>query len=123
MQVGFSDITNLILIFKVIYYRNKQSVRNILNFLWINLELIFWIAALVILYVIEATQVHFTLCPISNLGFDFCPGCGLGHSIHYALRLNFQDSYMSHPLGIFAILIIIYRIFKLIFKPLKAIKL
>jgi len=88
-----------------------------------NLELIFWIAALVILFVIEPSQVHFTLCPISNLGFDFCPGCGLGHSIHYALRLNFQDSFMSHPLGIFAILIIIYRIFKLIFKPLKAIKL
>jgi len=123
MQVGFSDITNLILIFKVIYYRNKQSLRNILNFVWMNLELIFWIAALVILFVIEPSQVHFTLCPISNLGFDFCPGCGLGHSIHYALRINFEESFMSHPLGIIAIFILFQRIITLfynnILKPYK----
>ena len=57
---------------------------------------------------------HFTLCPIKNLGFDFCPGCGIGHSIHYAMTLNIRESFLHHPLGFFALLILLTRIFKLI---------
>lgn len=57
---------------------------------------------------------HFTLCPIKNLGFNFCPGCGIGHSIHYAMTLNIRESFLHHPLGFFALLILLSRIFKLI---------
>ncbi len=92
---------------------------KILNFIWFNLELFFWIIALILLFVIEPDQVHFTLCPISNLGFDFCPGCGLGRSIHYAMWLDFKASFNLHPVGIFGLIIILHRIFILTVKLIK----
>lgn len=84
------------------------------GFIWKNLELCFWVSAIIFLFFLEPSAGHFTLCPINNLGFSFCPGCGLGHSIHYALRLNFSESFSHHPLGIIAIIIIFSRIIKLI---------
>ena len=78
-----------------------------------NLELLFWITAIVILFVISPADVHFTLCPLSNLGFEYCPGCGLGHAIHYALWFDLAGSFRSHPLGIIALVIILNRIYKL----------
>ncbi|MEJ2593762.1 MAG: DUF2752 domain-containing protein [bacterium] len=84
-----------------------------------HLELIFWITALVLLFLITPDKVHFTLCPLSNLGFDFCPGCGVGHSIHYAMWLDLQRSFGCHPLGVVALFIIIYRITQLIILPFK----
>ena len=88
-------------------------VMNALKFVWKNLELFFWVAAMVLLFFMEPSAGHFTLCPIKNLGFSFCPGCGIGHSIHYALHFNFSESFAHHPLGIFAIIIIFSRIIKL----------
>ena len=84
-----------------------------------NFELLFWLTALVLLFFMVPANMHFTLCPLSNLGFDFCPGCGLGHSIHYAMWFDFAQSFSSHPLGIIALFIILYRISQLIIKPLK----
>lgn len=51
-----------------------------------------------------------SICPIDRMGFDFCPGCGLGKSVAFAVRGNLSASLQSHPLGLFAILIIIARI-------------
>lgn len=59
-------------------------------------------------------DVHFTFCILKLSGFNFCPGCGLGHSISYFFHGNIQASLSSHPLGIFAVIIILLRIFKLI---------
>jgi len=90
------------------------------GFIWKNLELSFWISAFILLFFLEPTAEHFTLCPISNLGFSFCPGCGLGHSIHYALWFNFSESFSHHPLGIIAVIIIFSRIIRLITNLLKS---
>jgi hypothetical protein len=94
---------------------------KIVTFFKDHLELLFWITGLVMLFFINPVSQHFSLCPLSNLGFDFCPGCGIGRSIHYAMWFNFAKSFAMHPLGIFALLIITFRIFKLIFHPLKTI--
>ncbi len=100
--------------------RNSELLmKQVFQFVWSNFELSFWITALILLFVIEPSGEHFTLCPISNLGFNFCPGCGLGHSIHHAMWFDFGNSFASHPLGIAAFIIIVLRIFKLIFKPIK----
>ncbi|MGQ1947634.1 DUF2752 domain-containing protein [Geofilum sp. OHC36d9] len=70
-----------------------------------------WIAALIALAFTNPTgESHFSLCPIKNLGWDFCPGCGLGHSIMWLFRANFSASFKAHPLGIPAVIILIYRI-------------
>ncbi|WP_262710668.1 DUF2752 domain-containing protein [Echinicola rosea] len=61
---------------------------------------------------------HFTLCPLSLAGIDWCPGCGLGRSMKLFAIGEFKASFQMHPLGAFAWVIIPYRIFDII-KQLK----
>jgi hypothetical protein len=89
-------------------------MKKVLPFLWSNLELFFWVIALVYLFTINPESTHFTLCPFSNLGFNFCPGCGMGHALHHLMHFDIRSSISDHPLGIFALIIIILRIYKLV---------
>ncbi|MBT8380399.1 MAG: DUF2752 domain-containing protein [Ignavibacteria bacterium] len=81
----------------------------------IGLEAFIWISGLLYLIFINSPELsHFTICPISNLGFDFCPGCGLGNSISFLFKGNLEASIYSHPLGIIAFVVIVTRIISLI---------
>jgi hypothetical protein len=81
----------------------------------VSLEAFIWISGLVYLaFFSSVDQTHFTFCPIKNMGFDFCPGCELGHSITQIFHGNFIESFHTHPLGIFAMIIISFRIRTLI---------
>lgn len=82
------------------------------------LEAIIWISALILLAISPVQGDHYSLCVFHSLGFGFCPGCGLGHSITYFFNADINASINAHPFGIFAIGILIYRIF-LIFKENK----
>ena len=87
-------------------------------------ELTFWITSLILLAAMSpSADTHFSFCFFKFLGISFCPGCGLGHSISFIFHGDLQASFDAHPLGIFALLIIIFRIYKLsslhIFKPNK----
>ena len=88
----------------------------------INIELIFWIGGLTWLALINPLETHFTLCPVKNLGFSFCPGCGLGHSISFIFKGQIKESFHHHPLGIFALIVILIRIFRLVRNSFFAIK-
>ena len=80
----------------------------------INPEALIWITGLIILALINVEgSSHFTVCPFNNLGIDFCPGCGLGKSIHYLLNMKIDQSLNAHPLGIFAFAVLSRRIFQL----------
>ncbi len=98
----------------------KCSINDFYTYLYkigktIGLEAFIWICGLTYLIVFNTPEIsHFSICPISNLGFDFCPGCGLGNSISYLFSGNIEASLHSHPLGIFAFLIVITRIISLI---------
>jgi hypothetical protein len=88
-------------------YRFKRS----------HLEAWIWITALLLLAATNPDhQGHFSLCAFKNMGFDYCPGCGLGHSISMLFRGRVTDSFTTHPLGIFAIIMLIYRCYALL-KP------
>ena len=81
----------------------------------VGVEALIWIAALIFLALIEpAESTHFTLCPFSAIGIDFCPGCGLGRSVSYILHGDIATSFMLHPLGIFALIILTTRVISLI---------
>jgi len=82
----------------------------------IPFELFFWIAALAFIFATAGPggEPHFTLCPLANMGFDWCPGCGLGHSIGHVFKGDIQASFSSHPFGIIALGIILHRIFTLL---------
>lgn len=79
-----------------------------------NLEAIIWITALVLLAFSSPHEEHYSLCVFHNLGFSFCPGCGIGHSISYFFHGEIAASFQAHPLGIVAVGIIFSRIIKLI---------
>lgn len=76
-------------------------------------ELIFWIVSLTLLATMQPGSNHFSLCFFKWLGFQLCPGCGLGHSISYLFNGNLPGSFSAHPLGIFALMVILLRVYKL----------
>lgn len=81
----------------------------------INLEVIFWTFALIYLaFFNNVHSTHFTICPLSNLGIEHCPGCGLGNSISLFFSGDFIESFKAHILGIPAVSILVYRILSLI---------
>jgi hypothetical protein len=89
-------------------------------FRYVPPEALFWAVALIALAFYQpAAQNHFTLCPLSNLGFDFCPGCGLGKSIAWLFKGEILQSWRAHPLGIFAVIVLTYRIISLTLKSNK----
>lgn len=86
----------------------------ITSFRFVNLEAVIWTAGLLFLAFFDfQDKLHFSICPIKNLGFSFCPGCGLGKSISYLFRLEFKESYAIHPLGLIALIVLVYRVISL----------
>lgn len=93
--------------------RKQYSVKRLLKFTakMVSFETIIWVFSLLYLIFIHTPgDVSFTLCPLKNLGFEFCPGCGLGNSISYIFHGEFSQSFVSHPLGLFAFLVLCFRI-------------
>lgn len=74
-------------------------------------EAVIWLSALVALALLPVSSgdTHFTLCPVRNLGFYFCPGCGLGKSVSLLFHGEIRESFHTHPLGIFAVIILSFR--------------
>lgn len=75
-------------------------------------EQIIWLLALGFLFFMDVEGSSASLCVFKGIGFNSCPGCGIGHAIHYALHLNFSQSFNEHILGIPATLGILYSILK-----------
>ncbi len=93
----------------------NNRILNIAKLINHHLELLMWIGALVSLIFVNPYETdHFTFCIFNQMGIDFCPGCGIGRSITMIYHGNFADSFRMHPLGIFALAVILYRIINLL---------
>lgn len=79
----------------------------------IPIELLFFSGGLIFLYFINPNKTHASICPLAYLGFDFCPGCGLGRSLFYLMHFQFQQSWAMHPLGFLSFFVITYRVYTL----------
>lgn len=79
-----------------------------------HFELLCWITALVLFYFLPVSEDKVSLCVFKAMGFGRCPGCGMGHALHYALRGEWSASYQQHPLGIIALLVLLNRIRQLL---------
>ena len=78
-------------------------------------ETAIWVGGLIFFaFINNPTDVHFTICPLTNLGLNICPGCGLGNSISYLFRGDLIASFHSHPFGLFALIILLTRIIYLL---------
>jgi hypothetical protein len=74
-----------------------------------------WILAFVYLAIIDPTvTTAFSICPLHALGFQHCPGCGLGRSISFLLHGDIIGSFETHILGIPATIILILRVFTVV---------
>lgn len=78
------------------------------------LEALTWTIGLVTLAFLDPHVSHHSICPLKNLGFDFCPGCGLGRSIAYLMDGELRMSFITHPLGAVVFVSLVFRIFELI---------
>ncbi|MEO6839064.1 MAG: DUF2752 domain-containing protein [Ginsengibacter sp.] len=77
-------------------------------------ELTAWVTALILLALMNpGTDTHYSFCIFKFFRVKFCPGCGLGHSISYLFHGDIRASFSAHPLGIFALVVILFRIYKL----------
>jgi hypothetical protein len=73
-------------------------------------ELFFWVAGLFYLASINPDgEGVLSLCALHAIGFP-CPGCGLGASLSYLMHGELTRAFASHPLGLFALPVIIHRI-------------
>lgn len=84
-----------------------------------HLEAFIWIAALIALAFTNPVEQCSSLCPLSHLGFSWCPGCGLGHAISWLFRGEFMQSIEAHPLGIPAVIILLWRIISIFRKNIR----
>ena len=78
-------------------------------------EAFIWLGGILMLAFTNPYVQQWTLCPLHNMGFYFCPGCGLGRSISMILQGNVVDSWHMHPLGGLALLILVTRSIYLLF--------
>jgi len=110
-------MTNLVLRYTGEIESFYQLISKFVVQIWklVGLEATIWILGLTYLALFNSPETtHFTICPFANLGIKFCPGCGLGNSISYLIRGDISSSLQSHPLGIFALIIITLRIISII---------
>ncbi|WP_242920907.1 DUF2752 domain-containing protein [Pontibacter liquoris] len=78
-------------------------------------EAVLWMAGLGALACMDPDGAHlFSFCPWSWFGFNFCPGCGLGHAISFLLHGQWQASWQAHPLGGPALVLLVGRSIKLV---------
>lgn len=73
-------------------------------------EPIIWTSSLILLFFLPGGDGGRSLCLFKLFGFHKCPGCGIGHAIHYALHLEFKKSFEAHFMGIPAVVILGARI-------------
>ena len=69
------------------------------------------VGALIFLSFLDPSQASgITICPLKLLGFEHCPGCGLGRSVALLLKGDVGGSFNAHILGPFALVVITHRI-------------
>ena len=87
----------------------KQMISHFFRIL--PIELVALLGGLIFLAFLDPSQTSgITICPLKLLGFNHCPGCGLGRSVAFLLRGNIGGSLNAHILGPFAFVVIVHRI-------------
>lgn len=75
-----------------------------------HIEWVVFSMGLVALAAMDPANAGISFCIFEQLGIDFCPGEGLGHSISYTFRAEFEAALKAHLMGPLAIIILGMRI-------------
>ena len=100
-----------------VYHVMMHSRKTTLNaFIRCKAEAFIWLAVLISMMLSRpVTEGHLTLCPLALMGFDWCPGCGVGRSMILALHGQISASISMHPLGLVALAVLAERIYEILF--------
>lgn len=95
-----------------------MMMRNIIKHLQKNYFEVaaFSIGLLLLAFMDPYTATGPGLCLLENLGFQYCPGDGLGHSISFFFRGELSNAMEANVLGPFAVLILSGRILHLVYQ-------
>ena len=74
------------------------------------LEIPVFICGLILLAMMDPGNSGTTLCLLEHLGYPYCPGEGIGHSIAYFFRGDINSSLEANFMGPFAVVILTFRI-------------
>ncbi|WP_407426934.1 DUF2752 domain-containing protein [Arcticibacter sp.] len=78
------------------------------------IELSFWLTVICLFGTADLDSApHISLCPLSNSGWHWCPGCGFGRSLIAILHGDFVRSFDYHWFGLPGIFILFQRIVSL----------
>lgn len=96
-------------------FRTSLVMKNLLTYLYRNYFEIatFGVGLLLLALMDPNTTSGPGLCILENLGFQYCPGDGLGHSISFIFRGEINNSLEANILGPFTLVILLGRIFYL----------
>ncbi len=84
-------------------------------------EAFIWIAGIAVVAISDpSVDFDFTLCLFKLIGFENCPGCGLGHAIGYLFRGELLQSFEAHVLGMPALIALVGRIVHLLYLHVEA---
>ena len=101
---------------------SKSSINSFNKNFFLHFEWIALLTGLLLMAYMDPFSNSVSYCIVDRLGFDFCPGCGLGKSISHTFRGDLSASLEAHPAGIFAIFIILGRVFSIFHRNHKYIK-
>jgi len=69
-----------------------------------------WAAGLAAMASMDPQAGGSTWCLFANLGFEGCPGCGLGRAIAHLARGAWDASFQAHPFAVPVVLLLCARI-------------
>lgn len=75
-----------------------------------HLEWVVFSMGLVLMGMMNPEVTGTSLCLFDLLGFDFCPGDGLGHSIAYTFRGDLSSAINANIAGPAAVVILTFRV-------------
>jgi len=79
-----------------------------------------WAAGLAVMASMDPQAGGSTWCLFANLGFEGCPGCGLGRAIAHLARGAWDASFQAHPFAVPVVLLLCARIGSLLWESYAA---
>ncbi|RYD93889.1 MAG: DUF2752 domain-containing protein [Sphingobacteriales bacterium] len=92
--------------------RRKAYLGRVIRCMRIFLPSLLWGCALVALFFLDPAADGPSLCLFKTLGVPWCPGCGLGHAVHFALKGQWNRSLAEHWLGLPVTAALVYQTVK-----------
>ncbi|MEQ9265320.1 MAG: DUF2752 domain-containing protein [Balneolaceae bacterium] len=81
-----------------------------MKFFKTHFEWMAFLTGLILMASMSPSDTGLSFCLFERLGVSFCPGEGLGHSISYLFRGEFNEALQANLMGPFAVLILGLRI-------------